>query len=62
MTQASAFLPSVFDQKQLMKELTFVFSTSTIEHNPQLQSVYDSIYQKHLDHHTVISRDLRHSK
>lgn len=49
MTQASAFLPSVFDKKQLMKELTFIFSTSIIEHNPQVQCVYESIYPKHLD-------------
>ncbi|XP_062586325.1 uncharacterized protein LOC134247949 [Saccostrea cucullata] len=50
LTQAGEFLPSVDDQKQLMKELTFLFSTSIIEHNPQLQRLFNSIYPTHLDH------------
>lgn len=59
---AGEFLPSVFDQKQLKKEMTFIFSTSIIEHNSQLQSVYDSIYPNIWTIHTVITQDWRHSK
>ncbi|XP_048770593.2 uncharacterized protein LOC125676812 [Ostrea edulis] len=50
MTQACEFLPSIADQKQLMKELTFLFATSIIEHNAQLHRVFNTIYPKHLDH------------
>lgn len=48
--QICDFIPSVAEQKQLMRELVFIFATSIIEHNPQLQRVYSSIYPKHLDH------------
>lgn len=50
MTQASEFFHAVFDQKQLMKELKFIFIISIFEQNLQLQSVYDFIYPKHLNH------------
>lgn len=50
MPNKSEFIPSVAEQKQLMRELVFIFATSIIEHNPQLQRVYSSIYPKHLDY------------
>lgn len=50
LSKACEFLPSVDEQKQLMKELTFLFATSIIEHNPQLHGVFSTIYPKHLDH------------
>lgn len=44
------FIPSIDDQKNLMKELTFIFSTSVIENHPELQKIYGKIYPKHLEH------------
>ncbi|XP_056006722.1 uncharacterized protein LOC125651350 [Ostrea edulis] len=48
--EISTFLPSIEDQQKLMKELTFLFSTSVIENHPHLQKEYGKIYPKHLEH------------
>lgn len=48
--EVGTFIPSIDDQKNLMKELTFIFSTSVIENHPELQKIYGKIYPKHLEH------------
>lgn len=48
--EVGTFIPSIDDQKNLMKELTFIFSTSVIENHPELQKIYGKICPKHLEH------------
>lgn len=50
LSKACSFLPSIPEQEQLMKELTFLFATSIVDHNTHLNKVFKSIYPHHLDH------------
>lgn len=47
---ATQFLPSEVEQKQLMKELCFLFCTSIIENHPYMYKHFSDIYPKHLEH------------
>ena len=47
---SSDFIPSLIEQRQLMKELTFLFATSVISNIPQINQEFKDIYPVHLDH------------
>ncbi|KAL3831302.1 hypothetical protein ACJMK2_023072, partial [Sinanodonta woodiana] len=44
------FIPSVYEQQMLMKELTFIFGTSIIKTLPQISRYFQGIYPVHLNH------------
>ncbi|XP_061174425.1 uncharacterized protein LOC133183487 [Saccostrea echinata] len=48
--EPSKFIPSVAEQRQLMKELCFLISTSIIENHPQMNDLLVKVYPKHLEH------------
>lgn len=50
LSKACSFLPSIPQQEQMMKELTFLFATSIVDHNTHLNKVFKSIYPHHLEH------------
>jgi hypothetical protein len=45
-----SFIPSIEDQKVLLKELTFQFASSVIKNHPQLRECFQHIYPIHLKH------------
>lgn len=44
------FIPSIGEQDILLKELTFQFASSVIEHHPKLKVIFEHIYPIHLKH------------
>lgn len=44
------FIPSIDEQDILLKELTFQFASSVIEHHPKLKQNFQHIYPIHLKH------------
>lgn len=44
------FIPSVREESQLKKELTFIVATSVISNIDQLSDLFDNIYPKHFVH------------
>ncbi|WAR16340.1 LOW QUALITY PROTEIN: hypothetical protein MAR_030934, partial [Mya arenaria] len=44
------YIPSVDEQKDLLKELVFLVATSVIQNIPQLSDVFGQVYPKHLKH------------
>lgn len=42
------FIPSIGEQDILLKELTFQFASSVIEHHPKLKVIFEHIYPIHL--------------
>ena len=48
--ELATFIPSVQEQEKLMKELTFLFSSSIVANHPQLEKQFGNIYPKHLEH------------
>ncbi|XP_061185175.1 uncharacterized protein LOC133193230 [Saccostrea echinata] len=44
------YIPSVLEQTQLLKELTFIFASAIIRHVPQVSKHFETIFPKHLDH------------
>jgi hypothetical protein len=44
------YIPSLLEQTQLLKELTFVFASAIIRHVPQVSKHFEKIFPKHLDH------------
>ena len=46
----TVFLPSNEEQDKLVKELCFLFSSSVIRNQPELQNMFHKIYPKHLPH------------
>ena len=44
------YIPSLDEQRILLKECAFIFARTVIEHIPQMHTVYSKIYPDHLDH------------
>lgn len=44
------FIPSLLEQEQLLKELTYIFASAIIRHVPQVTKHFEKIFPKHLDH------------
>jgi len=44
------FIPSLQEQEQLLKELTFIFATSVTNNSSQLQHYFRKIYPEHPEH------------
>lgn len=44
------FIPSLLEQEQLLKELTYIFASAIIRHVPQVTKNVKKIFPKHLDH------------
>lgn len=49
-TSQWTFIPSIGEQDILLKELTFQFASSVIEHHPKLKVIFEHIYPIHLKH------------
>jgi hypothetical protein len=44
------YIPSLPEQKQLLKELKFIFASAIIRNVPEVAKCFNKIYPKHLEH------------
>lgn len=44
------YIPSIQEQEQLLKELTFIYASAVIRHIPQVAKYLEKIFPKHLEH------------